>query len=373
MDFYSIIRTHVQGLSDLSASSRGALYRTVIAAFERFAKNRYGGMETQDLRDLRKRLLDAIDKIEDEFEIARTVHGLRAPVWASQNRADAIASETIAPLAPDARKNEAPARKGRVVSAWRSARQRPRVIAAVLRHYIHVIAGAERLGYLWMMVEPLIQVFIIVAMYWFFGVTVILGMPALPFAIIGVSAWLLFRQIMMRACYSLGREQVLCTYPVVHPLDVKLAKAIFYFLLYTLNMAIYFIFLYISDIYTVSIDRPLETIFYWVGIGVLSFGASLALARLLIVAPVALRFIAIILRALYLMSGFFIISEQLPDEARGILLWNPMVHGMQLVRAAFFTEYETYDASAAYFWAATFAVLVFGLLCERLNYREEIG
>lgn len=370
MDFYSIIKAHVQGLSDLSASSRGALYRIVIAAFERFAENRYGGMQTQEVRDLRKRLLDAIDKIEDEFEVART-HGLRAPAWAV--RKEGIASETITTLPPDPQSKDAPARKGRIVSALRTARQRPRVIAAVLRHYIHVIAGAERLGYLWMMVEPLIQVFIIVAMYWFFGVTVILGMPALPFAIIGVSAWLLFRQIMMRACYSLGREQVLCTYPVVHPLDVKTAKAIFYFLLYTVNMVIYFAFLYVANIYTASIDRPLETIVYWGGIGVLSFGASLALARLLVAAPITLRFIAIILRALYLMSGFFIISEQLPEQASGILLWNPMVHGMQLVRAAFFIEYESYDASAVYFWATTFMVLVFGLLCERLNYREEIG
>lgn len=381
VDFYSFFREKIRVLPYISASARGALYRAAIETFDNFLKSAIPPIDADEASAVRRRIYAAIDEIEQEFELAREA-GQRMPWWALGDdpaaagphpaTGGALAFEYLGSEDRDLIKALARYRRFSVMESIGQLFGRIRSISAIIRHYVHSTAGSDVLGYLWTLFEPLMQMTLVVSMYWFFGISSIQGMPAIPFAITGVGCWLMIRMIMMRLCMGMGREFVLCTFPVILPLDVKIAKTVYYSMMYFVVCGF---FIYVDALYNgraFEIDDVILVCLIWMTLSIMAFGLGLMLGRLFVVIPETHRLIMLIFRVMYLFSGAFIISEQLPTEYQSYFLWNPMMHGLQLFRSAFFVEYDSVQASEFYFVIWTFAILVFGVICERANYREEI-
>ena len=388
VDFYGFFQTRIIALPYISASARGELYRASIRAFESFLENSDPQVSNEEANGVRRQILDAIDRIEAEFDDAIKL-GRRMPDWAwgeGESSPDPFQADIVSPPSHPPRSYDHPGNlSAEQIHALARQRhfgvstqavflaRRIRSISAIIRHYIHAMAGSDLLGYIWMIFEPVMQVTLVVAMYWVFGISTVQGMPAIPFAITGVGTWLMIRMVLMRLATGMGREFVLCTYPVVIPLDVKIAKTIFYSTLYFVVCGSFLAF----DSYwrgvTFEVENLLQVFQYWVLLTIMAFGIGLIVGRLFTLVHEAQRLIMVGLRALYIFSGAFIVTEQLPSEFVPYFIWNPVLHGIQLFRSAYFLDYESTDANLAYFLIWTLAILVIGLTCERANYREEIN
>jgi capsular polysaccharide transport system permease protein len=79
-----------------------------------------------------------------------------------------------------------------------------------------------------------------------------------------------------------------------------------------------------------------------------------------------LRVYTLFTRALFFVSGVMFVSEQFAPEYRVYLIWNPMLHLLQLVRSAYFVEYESTDANPAFALAFVVLLLLAGLAGERM-------
>ncbi|HRE20332.1 MAG TPA: ABC transporter permease [Rhabdaerophilum sp.] len=390
VEFNAFFRARILALPYISASARGELYRAALAALDDFIARSSPALDAAEIAAVRKQVNDAIDEIEAEFELA-AAQGRRLPDWAMGAASPRATDDASAgagyppsemPLAPSPYIPVSDEELARLVAhatgqrlglgaLGKSLSDRFSSVGLALRHYIHATAGGDKLGYLWIIFEPVAQIAIVVSMYWFFGINTIQGMPALPFAAIGVSAWLMIRMSLMHNSFGLGREAGLCVYPSIIPLDVKLAKTLFYAVLY------FMVFLGFSLIclaygYIDGVKDVALAIIYWILLMVFGFGLSLAFGRLFHVFPEIQRLILVLLRALYLFSGAILVTEQIPKEYAAYFLWNPMVHGMQLLRSAYFMDYNSSDASISYFLVGTLFMLTFGIICERANYKEEI-
>ena len=66
-----------------------------------------------------------------------------------------------------------------------------------------------------------------------------------------------------------------------------------------------------------------------------------------------------------ILSGNFYTAEMLPDSARDLMLFNPLLHGTELARDAYFTEFQSSYASMEYLAAWAFGMLFVGLLTQR--------
>jgi capsular polysaccharide transport system permease protein len=73
-------------------------------------------------------------------------------------------------------------------------------------------------------------------------------------------------------------------------------------------------------------------------------------------------------RLFYFFSGVFYVPGMMPDWARDILAWNPLLHAIDWFRAAFFASYQPHWLDRRYLVVA--AVLVVGLVSEHGSRRR---
>jgi capsular polysaccharide transport system permease protein len=383
VDFYALLRKRIPDLEDLSASSRGGLYREVVASTAGMIADAKPPLTPGEAAELRTALDEAIKKIEAEFVKARLEDNQYAPDWALPPKPAAPAAaghastgdssdwdEPIDLLALEQRFALPATRLGR---AHANLRDHTRIVGALLRHAVKTAAGSERVAYLWLAIEPIIQVGLVVGLYWIFGRTHVYGMPSVPFAIIGVGGWLTFRTLLTRVATGLGREFALCYFPTITRFDVYLAKALFFGLSYSLASIVMLCGAYYFEIGGSPIDDALIFAFYWFLIWLFSLGFALSMNYFFILVPTTKRLLLVILRGLYFFSAVVVVTEQFSAEDKVFFLWNPLVHGMQLLRSTYFAEYKSDDASPAYFLGCTLGLFLLGLICERAQRRREIA
>ena len=77
-------------------------------------------------------------------------------------------------------------------------------------------------------------------------------------------------------------------------------------------------------------------------------------------------------RPLLLSSGIFYTAESLPSGARHYMLYNPVLHMVELTRSSYFYEFHSNYGSWSYasYWA--FGTLAFGLIVHRAMRKRAI-
>jgi len=70
-------------------------------------------------------------------------------------------------------------------------------------------------------------------------------------------------------------------------------------------------------------------------------------------------------RLLYFFSGIFYVPGMMPDWARDILAWNPLLHAIDWFRAAFFGAYQPHWLDRRYLAICAILSLAVGLSLER--------
>ncbi|HML09436.1 MAG TPA: ABC transporter permease [Stellaceae bacterium] len=70
-------------------------------------------------------------------------------------------------------------------------------------------------------------------------------------------------------------------------------------------------------------------------------------------------------RLLYFFSGIFYVPGMMPDWARDILAWNPLLHAIDWFRTGFFASYEPHWLDRRYLVVSAVLAVLAGLLLER--------
>jgi capsular polysaccharide transport system permease protein len=70
-------------------------------------------------------------------------------------------------------------------------------------------------------------------------------------------------------------------------------------------------------------------------------------------------------RLLYFFSGIFYVPGMMPDWARDILAWNPLLHAIDWFRIAFFASYEPHWLDRRYLVVCAVLAVLAGLALER--------
>jgi capsular polysaccharide transport system permease protein len=76
-------------------------------------------------------------------------------------------------------------------------------------------------------------------------------------------------------------------------------------------------------------------------------------------------------RAMILFSGVFFLAEFLPPQARWVLSFNPVLHGIALFRTGFYPNYPTILLNTTYLAYCSLVAVVIGLVLERITLRSE--
>lgn len=228
--------------------------------------------------------------------------------------------------------------------------------------------GKTRIGYIWAILEPLVQISVFWMMFYMTGRSVA-GMSVPIFFLTGFMPWGLFVNLVQRNINAVEGNRALLKYPQVKPLDLVLARTI-------LEAATNIVALLILLGAFVLAGYPLEM--HDIGLVMQSFGALilLGLGLGLCLSCVA-RYLAstdkvvgFLLRPLFWMSGLFFVANYLPFRMQKLLMLNPMLHVVEYMRAGFFASYKPQLATLTYPAALGVVLVFFGLLLERYTRKK---
>ncbi len=248
-----------------------------------------------------------------------------------------------------------------------------RVIMAVMLREAKSRYGSHKLGFFWVLLEPTLFIAGFAAIRAVVGFQAPHGMSAELFMLTGMVPFLMFRETMQQVSESISANKQLLAFPQVTTFDLIVARALLEFAtMVTVFIVILIIMVLIG--FEVDIEFPLE----FLGASVLLFLNGVGLGSLigsLVPFMPSLRQLSrhAFGRPLLFTSGIFFTVDQFPAGAREMLLWNPLLHLIEMVRSAFFKSFNSDYVDLMYATIFTLIMLVIGLMAHQALHKKAIG
>lgn len=213
------------------------------------------------------------------------------------------------------------------------------VLFALIVRELRMRVGGQWVSALWTVVEPLAHVVVLtLVVAGFRGMS--RGDVEFPvFLVIGLVPFFMFQKIVSRLLDGVDANRGLFAYRQVHPLDALTARAVVEGLM-SLVVYVFSLGLLAWLGYHVVPARPLEVVLTAMAIWLFGLTAGVLLAVWAHDRPRLRTVIRLSFMPLYLLSGVIFNVDALPRDVVEWLLWNPMMHWVELSRHAFMPAYQ---------------------------------
>ncbi len=261
-------------------------------------------------------------------------------------------------------------RERRHRSAWEIQRA---VIFSLLMRELKTRFGGRWLGFIWVLSEPVLHVAFLMIAFAYVRERVLPGVDYVIFLITGLVPFMQFKAILMRMMDALDVNRGLLSYRQVKPIDAMLSRV-------TLEIAIY------ATVYLLGLGllawmgydalpvRPLELMATTLALLMSAFGVGLCLAILTDDSSRSRKLIRLLFFPLYMISCVVIPVHALPEAVLPWLLWNPLLHALEISRGMFMKGYQVIpQASGLYVAVFGVASLAFGMSCYRVKRNDLVA
>jgi capsular polysaccharide transport system permease protein len=239
-----------------------------------------------------------------------------------------------------------------------------RVVGALVLREARTRFGRSQLGYLWSLVEPVavVATFTIISMV--LGHVPPYGASLPMFFALGALAFHLYRRVASFCGTAFDANQALLGYPVVKPVDTLIARA-------GLEVAtcVMAAFLLLGALIVIGGEplprRPEVMAAAALLLVLLGFGHGALNAVIGDLVPSWRTIEPMLARPLFVLSGVFFVPDRMPPRLVEVLAWNPVLHGIELVRLGYYPDYRSPTASVMYLVVWALGLTVVGLAAER--------
>lgn len=241
-------------------------------------------------------------------------------------------------------------------------------VVALLIRELKTRFGPYRLGYAWAVLEPAFHIGLMLVL---FGVVMGRAMPDISYPVFlvnGVVPWLMFNSIATQSLNAIEANSGLFNYRPVKPIDTLVARGVLEGMTY---LQVYIVLCLLNFLLGESgfPDDIAGLIVVLLLLWMLAMGFGLLLMVVGDVSKEAGRVIAMALKPLYFLSGIMFSLHTVPPEFHKYVLWNPVIHAVELIRHAFLLHYQISHVSLAYLAITTLLIVWLGLALYK--YREE--
>jgi capsular polysaccharide transport system permease protein len=243
------------------------------------------------------------------------------------------------------------------------------VINALVLRETRTRFGQHQLGYAWALVEPALMILTFLGMFAVVGRKPASDMDSFGYLATGILPYLLFTKTTVQVSQAINGNKGLLFYPQVKPLDVVLARIVLEFCTY----AVVFLLLMGANVFIrrdLSISDPLLIV---AGFALASLlGASLGLIFMGLgqLSNVTDRARGPLMRPFFWVSGLFFTVDSLPQAYRELIVYNPVIHLVELVRAGWFTSYDDTYTNIPYALMWVLGMTLIGLTLETVTRRK---
>ncbi len=235
-----------------------------------------------------------------------------------------------------------------------------RVIYALLLRELKTRFGEYRLGILWVFMGPLIQLSLFIVLLGYVYKRVMPNVDYMVFAASGISTWSMFKSVVTRGIASINANRALFAFRQVKPLDAFISRVFLEFLIYS---AVYLVIVTtLAHLgHQFVFFKPLEFIICYICAFFIGSGVSLIIMSISITYKDVNKVIGVILWGGYFISGVIFPIKIIPAEYRVWLVWNPMLHIMELTRETLFPGFISSVGNFYYLGISTIIIVFLGL------------
>ncbi len=245
-----------------------------------------------------------------------------------------------------------------------SLRIQVRVVGALLMREILTRYGRHNIGFLWVFFEPMMFTLGVTALWTATKAAHGSSLPITAFAVTGYSAVLLWRNCANRCALAILPNQSLLYHRNVRVIDLFLARVV----LEIAGATTSFAFLLLLFISLGLMEPPVDLGLIFVGWVLLAFfgiGLGFTVGGLSERSEAVERIWHTISYLFFPFSGAVFMVEWLPPLAQKVVLWFPMVHGTEMIRAGYFGARVDPHYDLGYLCVADLILLFIGLVSVR--------
>lgn len=242
-----------------------------------------------------------------------------------------------------------------------SAVKHARIVGALIIREMSTRFGREGLGFAWIIGEPMMFCFGVIALWTATKPAYEHGVRLAPFVMTGYMSLILIRHLINLLTAAIAANMGLLYHRQVAPLHILAARAI----LEIGGATIAFMVVYLALFAIGQVGPPADYLLIYEGWFVVAWvacGFALVMTGLVMMFEMFERVVGLISYVIIPVSGAFFMVSWLPHGFRKVVLLIPFVHGVEMIRAGVFGEFvEThYNAPYAIFVGAL--LIIFGLL-----------
>ncbi len=244
---------------------------------------------------------------------------------------------------------------------------------AVFMREIMARITADRMAAPWLVIEPILHIAVMIGIRQLLGRNQLIpGADFVSWLLVGILAFFLFRDALTRSMNAINANQALFAYRQVHPFDPVFIRA---FVELLLRSSIFLLLILLLNLF----DHPLwpiealNALEAWLALWCLGFGLALIFSVGLTILPESGNVVPLLIIPLYVLSGAMIPLQFLPHGLREVLVYNPLVHGIETIRLSFFSTYHVpFTVDMTYLWLWSCNCLLLGLMLH-VRYKRRLA
>ena len=255
------------------------------------------------------------------------------------------------------------------MALFESFEHRSRVFWAIVGREMITRYGRNNIGFLWVLLEPVLFSMAIVLLWSVIKAPTNPGMSVAGFALTGYASVLLWRYPTNRCTNALQTNWALMYHRVVGPLDIYAAR-IFMEVMAATGGSLALAIVLVSTGLMQPPSDPFGVVVAWYLLILFATGIALTVGGLSARSETFERVWHMLAYLLFPISGPAFMVEWLPDVAREAVLFLPMVHGVEMLRGAWFGDAVVSHGNPMYLVSSSLVLLVVGLTLVKKNGRR---
>ncbi len=234
------------------------------------------------------------------------------------------------------------------------------VILALFLREIQTRFGTKKLGYFWAIFDAMIMVLVFAALKSAIATNAMPGVDFPVFLATGFLAFFLWKNIVNKSMTAFNANAALFAYKQVKPIDTIVTRFLVEILVSTMATLVFLgIGLYFD--FNVSVENFNMVMLAVVWLSLFGFSLGLVSAVIGTFYETYTKILNIIMTPLLFVSALMYTVDSLPPVLREIILYNPLVHFIEMIHGNYFTVLDTKYVDYEYMFYWTFIPLFLGL------------
>ncbi|MBO1254151.1 ABC transporter permease [Alteromonas sp. 5E99-2] len=230
----------------------------------------------------------------------------------------------------------------------------------------------DRLGLSWAIVQPVLFILVLSTLRGKLDGGSTHGIPTFLFMSYGLVLMQLFLQTFSAASNSIKRAKPLFAFRQVQPISAVVASGIFELFVKLVVAFCLYMFIYFIDM-DFEMKDPLFAITIFIEIWFLSLSLGLIFGVANLFVPEIKKLETMLTRPLFFISGVFFSLQDIPKEYWYLLDWNPILHGIELIRFASYDSYGKVGVSSYYLFICVLVSVFFSLLIYQRFWKQAVS